>query len=903
MGIKRPLIWILSAYLAGLAVYTAALPEAAAIGIGIFLAALLWFLRPGNRRYRFKNYSFLLLLPLLFFFGYRQMNKELLAPAADKEINQKEKAWAEGEISLIEESDKYTRLTLKDAVLTINEGGTYRELKLLTYIDQKASCSIGNRVKVSGTVVQFTQASNPGQFDEYLYYKTKKYHYKFYADSVAITNSKINSYHHTLFTIRKKLTATYYKLLSEKNAGILTAMMLGDTNNLDADIKELYRLNGISHILAISGLHISLLGLALYKIFRQLRMPLVPSTALTLLFLYSYGILTGFSVSTNRAVVMMSVYMAAVLVGRSYELLSGTALSALIILIQSPLEITGAGFLLSFGAVLGIGTVYPAMQKALSPRRDKQKTENGRKGIESKRQVTEIEKKIGKCRRKTGENKRKTGEYKRKTGEDKRKSGGDKRKTGEDKKKAGEDKRKLGEVKRNTGEIKENIAVINRNTVEKGKNSAVTLLGSTAGNIVLQTLLSSLSAQFILLPVLLWFFYEFPIYSPLINLFVIPLSSLLTILAFLSVLAGCFFVPAGVFLMGGVNYILEFYEAVCRLGVKLPHNSFLTGRPEVLVLLIFYVLLFFFVQCNKKKGSKLSLILLFSVIILLVPVKENNLEVTFLDVGQGDGIFLRLPDNTTILIDGGSSTVKNLGKYRLEPFLKYKGIDKIDYAVVTHGDGDHYSGVLEFLQKDYKGDVRIRNLLLPGVSLKGEAYRNLIQAARDKKITVSALNTGDYLKKDGIYLNCLWPDKSHIESSSGDFAEVSDTNSHSVVLSLHYQDFDLLLTGDLEGAGEEAVAERVEKAKQQKSGRPLRYDILKVAHHGSKYSTGEGFLKAVAPAYAIISCGAGNSYGHPHKETINRLADIKCRILQTPESGAVTVITDGKRMRVREWKR
>ncbi|MGN6711912.1 ComEC/Rec2 family competence protein [Anaerocolumna jejuensis] len=836
MGIKRPFIWILASYLAGLAVYEADFKAVLAAGTGMLLAILVWLLLPQRRRQRLTNYSFLLLLPLLFLMGYMQINKELLTPAADKAFKQKHKARAQGEVSLVEETEKYTRLTIKESVLSIEGGGTYQDLKLLVYIDDNEKYRAGNKVEVSGSVIKFTKASNPGQFNEYLFYRTKKYHYKFYAESVTILNSKINSYHQTLFTIRKQLTATYYKLLSEKNAGILTAMMLGDTNNLDADIKELYRENGISHILAISGLHISLLGLTLYKIFRRLRVPLFLSTAFTLLFLYSYGILTGFGVSTNRAVVMMGVYMAALLVGRTYDLLSGTAFSALIILLQSPLEITSAGFLLSFGAVIGIGTVYPALQNALSGKEmdgqrkpDRQKKPDGQKKSDKQRKPDEQKK---------------------------------------------PDRQKMPDKK------------------------AGPSFRKAACNLILQTLLTSLSAQLILLPILLWFFYEMPAYSLFVNLLIIPLSSLLTILAFITVLAGCISVPLGVFLMGSVNYILEFYEGVCRLGSKLPYKSILTGRPEILVILIFYAALFFFVQWNKKKGRRLSLLLLLSFVILLVPVKERHLEVVFLDVGQGDGIFLRFPDGTTMLVDGGSSDVKELGKYRLEPFLKYKGIKRIDYAVITHGDSDHYSGVLEFMQPEYKGDIRIKHLILPGVSLKGEAYHNLIQAAEKRSAGVSVLSKGDSLERGGVYLSCLWPDKGVIESSG----EASDTNSHSIVLSLRYLEFDLLLTGDLEGMGEGEVTKEIEEGKPQKRI-PIYYDILKVAHHGSKYSSGSEFLHAAAPAYSIISCGADNSYGHPHKETLKRLMDSGCRILQTPESGAVMVITDGKNMRIEEWSK
>lgn len=775
------------------------------------IAVLWWLFEKKASKRRFYHYYFLLLLPVLFVSGYLRMNQQIKAPPGDKEFTTKINATAEGVISLVEENDSYTRITLKKSQLSFGDN-KYANLKLLVYTEDGKQYIIGNKVYITGTLIKFTKASNPGQFNEYLYYKSKKYAYKFYADSAVISGTQTNFYYQALSAVRKQLTDTYYKLLPEKNAGVLTAMMLGDTSYLEEDIKELYRENGISHILAISGLHISLLGLTLYQIFRKIHMPLFLSTVKTLFFLYSYGILTGFGVSTNRAVVMMTVYMAAVLVGRTYDLFSGTAVSALIILLQSPLDITSAGFLLSFGAVIGIGTVYPALCKALL----KEKKE-------------ERKKRLPKLKVSSREN-----------------------------------------LKRIYEEFKFYFW----------------------NNIVIQTLLSSLSVQLILLPVLLWFFYEIPVYSPIVNLLIIPVSSLLTILAFLAVLIGCVSIPAGVFFMGGVNYILVFYEAVCHIGSGLPGKSILTGRPGLITIASYLILLILFLRCNKQKGRRRSLLLVLPMLLLLIPQTANNLQVTFLDVGQGDGIVIQLPGKTTIMIDGGSSNVKKLSKYRLEPFLKYQGINVIDYAIVTHGDADHYTGVLEFLEEDYKGSIRIKNLLLPGADRKDETYTNLIKKAGASGVKVSVLNTGDNFSLKGISIKCLWPDQG--------FETNSDKNTHSIVLSLKYGEFDMLLTGDLEGEGEKQIIEQIT---QKKADALHGYEVLKVAHHGSKYSTSSEFLQAVSPMYSIISCGIDNSYGHPHAETVTRLLESGSQILKTTESGAVTIITDGKNMKLEEWLR
>ena len=278
--------------------------------------------------------------------------------------------------------------------------------------------------------------------------------------------------------------------------------------------------------------------------------------------------------------------------------------------------------------------------------------------------------------------------------------------------------------------------------------------------------------------------------------------------------------------------------------------------------------------------------------------------------GQGDGIFMEMPNDTTFFIDGGSTDVKSLSEYRLEPFFKSKGIYIVDYWIVTHCDNDHISGLKEMMEQmdlvkeekndfisrlfhGYKNKIVIKHLVLPNTNLKDDAYLGLVSMALSKHIPVLYIETDDYFVEGEASITCLHPDKDFITDSR---------NGYSTVLSLHYKEFDLLLTGDLEEQGENQLMKTLEDIKEVNKFTPqpvaVDYDVLKVAHHGSKYSTSSLFLKLIHPEYSIISCGLDNSYGHPDEELLDRLKEINSNIWITTKRGAISIVTDGEKMKV-----
>ncbi len=257
-------------------------------------------------------------------------------------------------------------------------------------------------------------------------------------------------------------------------------------------------------------------------------------------------------------------------------------------------------------------------------------------------------------------------------------------------------------------------------------------------------------------------------------------------------------------------------------------------------------------------------------------------------MGQGDGIFLTDGAGTRVMIDGGSSSESSVGTYEIEPFLKYHGIKKIDVWILTHGDSDHYSGLLELLE----GGYQVNYLLLAEAMPRDETWEKLDSAALENGTEVVYVTAGDGIALKDCEMTCLYPAAEDGSGAAGEeetkIAE-EDANEFSQVWLLEKGDMSVMFTGDL---GEEQ--ERIMLEREALSD----CAVLKVAHHGSKYSSCAEFLEAVSPEYAVISCGANNIYGHPAQETLDRLADAGCEIYQTSQCGQITVYEKRERWRM-----
>ena len=299
----------------------------------------------------------------------------------------------------------------------------------------------------------------------------------------------------------------------------------------------------------------------------------------------------------------------------------------------------------------------------------------------------------------------------------------------------------------------------------------------------------------------------------------------------------------------------------------------------------------------KKDALRYSFLLTALIAMLVNPTR--GLDITMIDVDQGDGIVVSC-EGKHILIDGGSTSKKNVGKYQIIPYLKYSGIGRLDAVVLTHEDLDHMSGILEVMDDMEKGGIRICKLILPEVAQesRGDNYRLLEQRAGELKIPVFYINTGESFHMGKAGFTCLNPEQN---------MKTEGANAYSTVLLMEYEGVTALFTGDMEKEGLENVNKLLREERKRESEAPRdvgtfrlpdQLTILKVAHHGSMYTTDDEFLSLTKPRIALISCGRDNSYGHPHQELLKRLENTGAKVYRTDESGAITVHVDGKKLKL-----
>jgi len=272
----------------------------------------------------------------------------------------------------------------------------------------------------------------------------------------------------------------------------------------------------------------------------------------------------------------------------------------------------------------------------------------------------------------------------------------------------------------------------------------------------------------------------------------------------------------------------------------------------------------------------LSVLFLFNVFVWQAVFASEGrlLTVAFLDVGQGDAIFIESPSGNQILLDGGpdNSVLRELSK--IMPFYDRS----INTVIASHPDKDHIGGLPEALKR-YQVDMIIE----PGVSNDTAVYNEFEKLIKELSIEKNIARRGMRVWLDkNIYLEILFPDRD---------TDGWDTNDASIVVRLLYGDTSFILSGDSSKKMEEYIVSL--------DGSALHSDVLKLGHHGSKTSTSEIFLAAVSPEYAIVSAGKDNRYGHPHKEVMDMIKEFEISSLATYENGTIIFQTDGENLYVK----
>ena len=661
--------------------------------------------------------------------------------------------------------------------------------KAMVYIKGDiSSIRYGNKILVRGTVSRFKEDTNLGGFNLMRYYRSQNIIYPVYADEYNIIDNSYYYISNIAYKTAALLKKSIYRACDAKDASVFSAMILGDKKNLDEEIYELYKKNGIAHILAISGLHISLVGMSFYRLLRHIGLNYAISATIGSSFIIFYGLMTGMGISSQRAIIMFVICVIADVIGRTYDILSAMSLSALIMLAYSPYLIENAGFWLSYLAIVGITVVNPVLldeYKKTIAKRDKESYKN----------------------------------------------------------------------------------------IEKDKAIQNSFIKSMIESMI-KSMICSISITLITMPVIMYMSYEIPLYSIFLNLLIIPLAPVIIFSGAAVAISGLLSVKVATFCSGIGIMVLKVYEISCKLLSMIPYSTIITGKPMMINIVIYYVIFIVVLILIKTSHKEYGAVGMIIAIICLTFSYHSSLEVTMLDVGQGDGIVIRDYRGSIYMIDGGSTTEKQLAKYTLVPFYKAYGISNIDYVIITHMDADHYSGIKEILEED---SFKINNLIMGDVANKSDAYNELVELATKRGVKVSYISDGMMIKNRKFSVECLSPE-------SGIYKD--NTNEVSVALELNYNDVKMLFTGDIVDSGEEYMKKRI---MQKYANEAAEYDILKVAHHGSKYSTTEEFLEGIDIDNALISCGEGNRYGHPHDETLERLISAGAKIYNTKDGGAIMV--------------
>lgn len=793
--IKRPVFWILLAFVLGEVIAVFDLN----IAVPCIVLAIIVI-----RKIIIKAYEDMGAFVVIFFtliMGFMLMSNEITTRNHIYDLKENT-VIVQGKIYKIENTAFGTNIYLKGVEVENGEKSVSVK-RIFVNTEKIPNVKIGNIIKVRGKLRQFEEAANKGNFDSKKYYLSLGFYGKIEAGTIEVINSDYSGIRQGLYEMRMEIIERLEKLCSDNKGifsiinnknGIIGAIILGDKTDLDSDIKELYSVSGIAHILAISGLHISFIGMAIYRLLRR-RFRFLFSAAVSIPVVLSFGIMSGFGISTIRAIIMFILKIIGEVLGRKYDAITAISLAGLVLLVQNPFVVCNSGFQMSFGAIIAIVLILPIVEEILN-----------------------------------------------------------------------------------------------------------------TDNKIIKVLSANFTISLVMNPILAWNYYELPTFSFLLNIVVVPLMSVVIVSSIAGIFCSCIMFGFGKAVIFPGCGILELYTFLCNIINKSSVASIVVGQPKVTIIIVYYAILLVvlfglknirnkYTRAEKErniikketglvlekkakkerriKGQNVKLRL--ACIVGFLPlncliyyIPNPGFYITFINVGQGDGILIHGDNGTKVMVDGGSTSEKQVAKNCIVPYLKAEGIGTIDYSIITHTDKDHISGILEILENNNSNRIRIKNLVMPDINMKDDTYNELIEKAKLKKINVLYIKKGDTLSLGKTKIKCIYPETT---------TTASDKNDYCTVLSVKNKTSKILLTGDISKEIEEKIKDDIEE----------NYTVLKVAHHGSNYSSSEKFLKKVNPKYSIISVGKNNSYGHPGNETMERLRKQGGVIYRTDEKGGITI--------------
>ena len=362
----------------------------------------------------------------------------------------------------------------------------------------------------------------------------------------------------------------------------------------------------------------------------------------------------------------------------------------------------------------------------------------------------------------------------------------------------------------------------------------------------IESLGMTLSSQIILLPIISYTFHIISLISILTNLLIVPMWGSIMTLGFVTLFFSIFSIKIAKIPALVLTMLTRFIVAIAKLCSNINTLNITVIRPSIFFILIYYLFVYLLfsknqlVKKHKKKGFIVIIILVFIFQAYYI-IPKNYIEISSIDVGQGDSFFIRTSHNKKILIDGGGSRDNDydVGESVLIPYLLNHQVTFIDLIIISHAHADHINGIFTVLEKLHVGAV-----MIGPQQNEDENIERLCQLCKEKNVKLLTISQGDNFMMDDIHFQVLYPSNE---------ISTDNLNNYSLVIKMSYASRSMLFTGDIESEGELEMLKNVHEDE-------LDVDILKVAHHGAKTSSTEEFLKRVKPEICVISVSAKNTY-------------------------------------------
>ncbi len=652
------------------------------------------------------------------------------------------------------------------------------------------------------------------------------------------------------------------KIENGQPAAVLASLVIGDYSGLNNATRETFQNSGTYHVLVISGLHVAWIAGLLLHFFKCICLPERLRYLMAAFVILLYTCVVGFQASITRCLWMFLLYLTARMIFRRADAVNVLLAAALILLVAQPDWLFETGFQLSFLSVMAIAmTAIPAMQKYLKPLWDP---------------LTHA----GKAERLFLQ----PGPWQRR-----------------------------GRWLRTRCEI-----LVEEITDSRPRLPSQTLLWicrgiGGAGLAITSMILTSVSVQLWLEPLLAFSFNRMSWISPLANLVIVPFSSVVLAAGITASLANGlpFFGPAMIALAGSLaSHLLHWAALITTMRgawqrCPTPSPAWVLGGILLLLIWSFFEWRRFWIPCVYIVAL-LAFLACSSMPLLnglyregrdilrnpYAPIWERNasiLSFTFLDVGEGDSIVICFPDKRIWLLDAGglrlapsyeeNSYAFDIGEAVVSRYLWQKWIPQLDRLILSHADQDHAGGIPAVV-KNFRVSKLGYAQNKPDAVLDG-----ILKIARERRVPAGLLRAGMEEQAGAVSVRVLHPRSDSTLLSS---------NENSIVLKFSYGNFSALLTGDLEKAGEREVLAKAED---------LHSHLLKVAHHGSRWGTTHALLDRAQPRWAVVSVGRNNPFGHPSREVMARLRQHRVQPFLTLDEGAITFETDGSRYAIKSYVR